>query len=115
MSDNKKTLQSVSPGMCVFIAALALAADRRAKDVYGLAIDDAPEQHRRLVKYLARFGGVKVRRVDDSVRSVPDRMVYGGYGTIIRGDITSMLARGTGMIERQGRRVVDNHGDITPK
>lgn len=102
-SDNNKTLQSVTPGMCVFIAALALAAERRAKAVYGLAIDDAPEQHRRLVKYLARFGGSKVRRVDDSVKSVPDRMVYGGFGTIIRGDVESMLDRGRAMIERQSR------------
>jgi hypothetical protein len=86
--------------MLLFIAAIAAGAERGCTDVYGLAIDDDPTQHRRLVRYLERFGGVRVRRVGDSLRDIPDRLLYGGRGTIVRGNIADMLARAEGMIER---------------
>lgn len=90
----------VYPGMMLFIAALAFGSDRGTTNVYGLAINDSPEQHIRLVKYLKRFGGVEVAKVTDSIRDVPARMFYGGFGTIIRGDVQSMLARGKRLLER---------------
>lgn len=93
-------LLAVSPGMLVFLAALAEAASRGATSVYGLAINDAPDQHRRLVRYLRRFGGERVMVVDDSLRAVPARIVYGGFGTVIRADISIMLARGVAMLQR---------------
>lgn len=95
------SLLALSPAMYVFIAALALAADSGSPAVYGLAIDDAPQQHRRLVAYLRRFGGHPVKRVDDSLACVPARVLYGGFGTIIRGDVPQMLDRGLAMIKRQ--------------
>lgn len=93
-------LLMLTPAMFIFIAALALASDNGSKSVYGLAIDDAPEQHRRLVAYLRRFGGHPLKRVDDSLASVPDRILYGGFGTIIKGDVADMLERGLAMVNR---------------
>lgn len=100
-STTSTTLLKLTPAMMVFLAALAVASDRGAQHVYGLAIEDDAEQHRRLVAYLVRFGGHQVHRVDDSLRSVPARILYGGFGTVIRGDIASMLNRGIAMIKRQ--------------
>lgn len=96
-------LLGVSPGMILFIGALAFGKQKGAKHVYGLAINDAPDQHRRLVRYLKRFGGTEVQRVTGSLADVPARMFYGGIGTIIRGDIDQMLYRGDGMLERTSR------------
>jgi hypothetical protein len=93
-------LLHLSPGMLLFAAAIAAGAQKGCRSVYGLAIDDAPEQHARLVRYLQRFGGVPVRRVGDAFRDIPDRVLYGGKGTIIRGDIPRMLARAADMIQR---------------
>lgn len=90
----------VSPGILLFIAALAFGKQKGAKHVYGLAINDAPDQHRRLVRYLKRFGGSEVQKVTDSLTDVPARMFYGGLGTVIRGDVEQMLARGEGMLQR---------------
>lgn len=95
------SLMTVSPAMFIFTTALALAMDDGVRDVYGLAINDEIEQHRRLVAYLKRFGGSKIRVVDDSLSSVPDRVFYGGFGTIIRGDVETMFARGYSMVQRQ--------------
>lgn len=97
---NQTALQSVSPSMMLFIAALALASQQNIKSVYGLAIEDAPQQHRRLVAYLKRFGGKPTMRITDNLKSLPARIFYGGLGTIIRGDVTSMLHRGMQMIHR---------------
>lgn len=96
-------LLRLSPGMLLFIAAIAKAHQRGCSAVYGLAIDDDPQQHERLVRYLEHFGGEKVRFVGESIRDIPDRLVYGGRGTIIRGDISAMLARGGHMIARTSR------------
>lgn len=93
-------LLDVSPGMILFIAALVFGEQKGARHVYGLAINDAPDQHRRLVRYLKRFGGSEVQKVTDSLSDIPARMFYGGLGTIIRGDIEEMLMRGQGMLRR---------------
>lgn len=93
-------LLKLSPGMFLFMAAIAYGYERGCRDVYGLAIDDEPQQHIRLVRYLCRFGGSVVRQVGESFRDIPDRLLYGGRGTIIKGDIYQMLERSKGMIDR---------------
>jgi hypothetical protein len=98
--DGKGGLLRLSPGMMLFMAAVAFGGQRGCKDVYGLAIDDAPDQHRRLVRYLKRFGGVEVCKVGDAWTDIPRRILYGGRGTIIRGDIQMMRDRSSGMIRR---------------
>jgi hypothetical protein len=94
-------LLRLSPGMLLFIAAIAYGGERGCDLVCGLAIDDDPRQHARLVAYLKRFGGAAVRRVGDSrLRDIPDRLLYGGRGTIVHGSIPEMLDRAAGMVER---------------
>lgn len=93
-------LLHLSPGMMLFIAALAFANEKGVTNVYGLAIRDAPQQHRRLVRYLKKFGGVEVQKVTESIRDVPARMFYGGVGTVIRGNVPEMLERGCNMFLR---------------
>lgn len=98
--DRRGGLLDVSPGMILFIAALAFGKQKGARHVYGLAINDAEDQHHRLVRYLKRFGGSEVQDVTESFSDVPARIFYGGLGVIIRGDIEEMLRRGRGMLER---------------
>lgn len=95
------SLLSVTPGIFVFIGALAHASDRNCHTVVGLAINDNHLQHRRLVAYLKRYGGRPKYAVDNSAASIPARVLYGGMGTVVEGDISRMLERGMAMLDRQ--------------
>lgn len=97
-------LLSVTAGMLVFMFALAFGASKGCKEVYGLAIRDNKEQHQRLKKYLKRFGGEEVKKITQSVYSIPDKMLYGGVGMIMKGDIQQMLSRSGRMLSRVKRR-----------
>ncbi|KAI0566812.1 hypothetical protein FGB62_6g321 [Gracilaria domingensis] len=99
-TQTRRGLLDVSPGMIVFIAALAMAKQNGVEWVYGLAIEDDPQQHRRLLRYLKRFGGQHVMKVRDDLSSVPARIFYGGFGTIIRGQVDQMLRRGLSIMQR---------------
>lgn len=94
-------LLSVTPAIFVFIGALAHASDRKCHTVTGLAINDDAKQHRRLLAYLRRYGGHPKYVVDDSVSKLPARILYGGFGTVVEGDVKQMLRRGMAMIDRQ--------------
>lgn len=91
----------VTPAMLVFIAALAVASDRSCKRIVGLAINDDEQQHRRLLAYLRRYGGTPKYVVDDSLLRLPARVVYGGFGTVVEGNVETMWERGYGMLKRQ--------------
>jgi len=93
-------LLSVTPGMLVFMYALAFGVEKGSKEVYGLAIDDEDRQHERLKKYLAKYGGKEVRKITDSIHSIGDKLLYGGNGTIIRADIAQLMSRSRKMLER---------------
>lgn len=93
-------LLSVSPGMLVFMAALAFGVQKDCKEVYGLAIKDSPAQHNRLRRYLKRFGGEEVKHVGGSMHDIPNKLLYGGEGVIIRSDIAPMVERAVRMLER---------------
>jgi hypothetical protein len=58
-----------------------------------LAIDDAPKQHKRLVKYYQRVGFRIVKYVGDDWKDVPDRLVWGGCGTLMTEDIDVLLEK----------------------
>lgn len=94
-------LLSVTPAIFVFIGALAHASDRNCHTVTGLAINDDSIQHRRLLTYLRRYGGHVKYIVDDSLAKLPARILYGGFGTVVEGDVSEMLSRALGMLERQ--------------
>lgn len=60
-----------------------------------LAIDDEERQHRKLVEFYKRSGFEIVRYVGDGIGDIPDRMLWGGCGTLMRQDIDILLQRWT--------------------
>eukprot|EP00980_Cylindrotheca_fusiformis_P015069 scaffold4157_cov136-Cylindrotheca_fusiformis.AAC.19 len=52
-----------------------------------LAIDDEEFQHKRLVRYYKQFGFQVVKYVGEDIQDIPDRLVWGGCGTLMREDI----------------------------
>ena len=58
-----------------------------------LAIDDEERQHKRLVRYYKRLGLNVVRYVGDDIKSIPDRLVWGGAGTLMSESIVTLLER----------------------
>ena len=65
-----------------------------------LAIDDAPEQHRKLVQYYKKAGFKFIKYVGDDFADVPDRLVWGGCGTLMREEIGTLLDSWTTLMEQ---------------
>ena len=58
-----------------------------------LAIRDAEQQHRRLVRYFRQRGFKAVRDVEAAAWDLPLRMVWGGAGALMCGDVEAVLER----------------------
>jgi hypothetical protein len=58
-----------------------------------LAIRDNDQQHRRLVRYFRQLGFEPVREVGAAAMDLPLRLVWGGAGVLMRGDIVAGLQR----------------------
>ena len=58
-----------------------------------LAIRDNDNQHRRLLRYFRRKGFSTVREVNAALWDLPLRMVWGGAGTLMSGDLQTVLSR----------------------
>ncbi len=70
-----------------------------------LAIDDEEFQHKRLVRYY-RYAGFKiVKYVGDDPKDIPDRLVWGGCGTLMKQDIPELMAKWTSLFELMRSRV----------
>jgi hypothetical protein len=65
-----------------------------------LAIDDEDFQHKRLVRYYTSSGFDVIKYVGDDFRDIPDRMVWGGCGTLLRQEIPFLLNKWTRLMER---------------
>jgi len=65
-----------------------------------LAIDDEDFQHRRLVRYYKQAGFEFIKYVGDDFVDIPDRLVWGGCGTLLRQDIPVLLEKWTRLMER---------------
>jgi hypothetical protein len=63
-----------------------------------LAIDDEGFQHKRLVRFFKRAGFQTIKYVGDDLASVPDRLVWGGCGTLMNQKIDLLLERWTKII-----------------
>ena len=87
--------------------------DRRSLDAMTaefLAIDDEKYQHERLVKYYATSGFKVIKYVGDDWKDVPDRLIWGGCGTLLRQNIGTLLKKWTILMERsqmKKRRVLE--------
>lgn len=58
-----------------------------------LAIDDEEFQHKRLVRYYRQFGFKIVKYVGEDIQDIPDRLVWGGCGTLMREEIPILLKK----------------------
>lgn len=65
-----------------------------------LAIDDEERQHRKLVGFYKRSGFDIVRYVGDGIGDIPDRMLWGGCGTLMRQDLDVLLQRWTVLLTK---------------
>ena len=70
--------------------ALEMTPCRRARL---LAIRDAEQQHRRLVRYFRQRGFTTVREVEAALWDLPLRMVWGGAGALMSGEVETVLER----------------------
>jgi hypothetical protein len=68
-----------------------------------LAIDDEEKQHRKLVNYYAKTGFKVIKYVGDSLQDIPDRMVWGGCGTLMRADIVELLENWSRLLSKTER------------
>jgi len=67
-----------------------------------LAIHDADFAHKRLVKFYTRLGFTAVRYVSgEKVQDVPDLLVWGGRGTLMRAPVADLVRRWTPTILKQ--------------
>jgi hypothetical protein len=64
-----------------------------------LAIDDEEFQHKRLVRYYQQAGFRVIKYVGDDFRDIPDRMVWGGCGTLMREDMNVLLPKWTRLLQ----------------
>ena len=58
-----------------------------------LAIRDNDDQHRRLLRYFRRKGFSTIREVNAALLDLPLRMIWGGAGTLMSGDLQTVLSR----------------------
>ena len=78
-----------------FAWALEVTPCRRARL---LAIRDNDQQHRRLVRYFRQLGFEPTREVGAAALDLPLRLVWGGAGLLMSGDIAQGLERVSGRL-----------------
>lgn len=72
-----------------------------------LAIHDEDVQHKKLVKLYSATGFDVIKYVGDDFRDIPDRLVWGGCGTLLRKDIPFLLNKWTQLLERNNKNNKD--------
>lgn len=88
----------LGPGLLVAFVCLLHGRECGCDAVEFLAIDDAEFQHKRLVRYYRTAGFRDVRYVGEELKDIPDRLVWGGCGTLMTSDIDSVLRKWTRII-----------------
>jgi hypothetical protein len=73
-----------------------------------LAIDDEAFQHRRLVRYYQQVGFRIVKYVGDDFKDIPDRMVWGGCGTLMRENLDVLLYKWTLVLAAMQNKAAQN-------
>ena len=64
-----------------------------------LAIRDDPRQHRRLVRYFERLGFMPLRDLGAGPLDLALRLVWGGTGLLMRGELVEVLRRSVRRLE----------------
>lgn len=78
-----------------------------------LAIDDADFQHKRLVRLYRASGFQVIKYVGDDWTSVPDRLLWGGCGTLMRQEIDTLLPLWTKLLEKNQQRIEKSNSSTT--
>jgi len=73
-----------------------------------LAIHDEDYQHKRLVKLYQLSGFKVVKYVGDDFQDIPDRLIWGGCGTLLREDTRVLLQYWTKLLNKSlARKIAD--------
>lgn len=91
---------SLGVGLLMGYLCLLHGQTKNCRHAEFLAIDDEDRQHKRLVRYYRSAGFDFIKYVGDDFKDIPDRMVWGGCGTLLRKDIPSLLAFWTKLMQK---------------
>jgi hypothetical protein len=69
-----------------------------------LAIDDEEFQHKRLVRYYKRVGFNVVKYVGEGFKDVPDRLIWGGCGTLMKEEIDILIRKWADLLSLMKQR-----------
>ena len=69
-----------------------------------LAIDDEEKQHKRLVRYYRQVGFQVVKYVGDGFQDIPDRLIWGGAGTLMNGSVDIFCQKWTALMQSLQQR-----------
>jgi len=83
------------PGLILGYLCLLHGIEQGCQTAEFLAIDDQEFQHKRLVRFYRNSGFEYVKYVGDDWASIPDRLVWGGCGTLLRQSIPNLLGKWT--------------------
>mmetsp|Transcript_4337 Transcript_4337/g.7579 ORF Transcript_4337/g.7579 Transcript_4337/m.7579 type:complete len:253 (-) Transcript_4337:11-769(-) len=82
-------------GVGLVLGYLCLLHEEGCTTAEFLAIDDEEYQHKRLVRYYQRSGFKVIRYVGEDISNIPDRLIWGGCGTLMREDVLILLGKWT--------------------
>ncbi|KAL3800130.1 hypothetical protein HJC23_001051 [Cyclotella cryptica] len=88
----------LGPGLLIAFVCLLHGKENGCQTCEFLAIDDAEFQHKRLVRYYKTAGFDEVRYVGEELKDIPDRLVWGGCGTLMTEKIDKILTKWTRII-----------------
>jgi hypothetical protein len=91
----------LGPGLLIAYACFLHGKESGCTTAEFLAIDDAAYQHVRLVRYYKMMGFREVRYVGEEIKHVPDRLVWGGCGTLMTEEIDVILKKWTRIIRKK--------------
>jgi len=81
---------------------LRVAYDQGVKTAQLLAICDEERQFKILRRHYMRLGLKPIKELTDDITCVPDRMIWGGVGTLMEADVTQILSRHTQELKKIG-------------
>jgi hypothetical protein len=90
----------LGPGLLIAYVCFLHGKDCGCTTAEFLAIDDAEYQHTRLVRYYKMMGFREVRYVGEEINHIPDRLVWGGCGTLMTEEIDIILKKWTRIIRK---------------
>ena len=91
---------SLGTGLLMGYLCLLHGQENGCKKAEFLAIDDEDKQHKRLVRYYRHAGFQRIKYVGDDIWDIPDRLVWGGCGTLLGANIEELLQFWTRLMQK---------------